>query len=105
VRRNAGYLAELLRDDERSAERFAASPGLCVGHFALAVTVAAPDRTTRRLLIDVQRRAVRLTRDELTEHIRKQGAEAGDEPVGPEADAWQRALWLTGGWPDREAGT
>jgi hypothetical protein len=84
VRRNAGYLGQAV------ARRRA---------------VAALDRPTRRLLIDVQRRAVRLTCDELTEHIRKRGAEAGDEPVGPEADAWQRALWLTGGWPDREAGT
>jgi hypothetical protein len=56
------------------------------------VTVAAPDRKTRRLLIDVQRRAARVTRDELSEHIRKQGAKASDAPAGPEADAWQRAL-------------
>jgi hypothetical protein len=104
VRRNAGYLIALLREDARSAERFASSPGLCVDHFALAHTAAAPDREMRRWLLDVERKAVRVLRDELSEHLRKQGAEARDEPSGPEADAWQRALWLTGGWPDREAG-
>jgi Family of unknown function (DUF6062) len=103
VHRNARYLIALLREDDRSAERFAASPGLCIEHFALTWAAASPDGEMRRLLLDVQRRAVGALRNELTEHIRKQSAEARDERAGPEAEAWRRALWLTGGWPDREA--
>lgn len=103
VQRNARHLISLLRDDERSAERFNSSPGLCVEHFALASAAAAGDDHVAQLLLDVQRLAVRDLRDELTEHVRKQGVEARHEPAGAEADAWQRALWLTAGWPDRAA--
>lgn len=95
---NARHLLSLLAEDERSAERFRDSPGLCVPHFEL-VWARAGDGPVAALLLEVERRSVRRVRDELTEHIRKQGAEARDEPRGPEADSWQRALWLTAGWP------
>jgi hypothetical protein len=36
---------------------------------------------------------------ELRDHLRKQRAEFRDEPPGAEADSWQRAVWLTAGWP------
>ncbi len=103
VTSNTGYLLTLLREHDVSRERFVAGPGLCMPHLVLTWRTAAADRHGAELLLDAQRRAVRRLRDELTEHIRKQGAEAKGEPAGPEADSWQRALWLTGGWPDTES--
>jgi hypothetical protein len=93
---NARFLGELLEDDARSRERFRDSRGLCLPHFALAWESAG---AARALLLEVQRDSARATLRDLREHIRKQGAEARDEPSGREADSWQRALWLTGGWP------
>lgn len=95
---NAAHLATLLADDERSRERFAASPGLCFPHLAL-LRDSAPPASVLELAFDVQRRAVALLHDQLAEHIRKQGDEARGEVPGPEVDAWQRAIWLTAGWP------
>jgi hypothetical protein len=96
--KNAGHLVTMLVDDGRARERFSGSPGLCMPHFADVWATDPPGRA-RDLLLDVQLRAAGGLRDELTEHIRKQGAEARDEVPGPEADAWQRALWFTSGWP------
>jgi hypothetical protein len=98
VAKNVGYLIAILGEEQRSRDRFADSPGLCMPHF-LAVWDADPPEDERRLVLDVQRRAATELRDQLAEHIRKQGAEARDETPGPEADAWQRALWFTAGWP------
>lgn len=102
VEHSVGYLLAML---ERPAtrERFASSPGLCVPHFRL-VLEAAEDAAVRDLLVAVERHAAESLRDELSEHIRKQGAEARGEAPGPEADAWRRALWLTAGQPDPELG-
>lgn len=102
LERNTGYLLALLATDERSADRFRGSPGLCIPHFELAWPRAG-DEPVATLLLEVQRRSVHELRDELTEHIRKQGAEARDEAPGAEADAWHRALWLTAGWPREDA--
>lgn len=103
VQKNVGCLLSLLADDKSIRERFAASPGLCVPHFAAALA-AAEQEPVRTLLVSVERRAAADLREQLGEHIRKQGAEARHEVPGPEADAWQRAIWLTAGWPDTELG-
>jgi hypothetical protein len=99
LRQNARYLLVLL-DAPRStiAERFPSSPGLCFPHFEL-VWAAGGSARVRRLIVDVQRRAVQEISADLEEFIRKEGAEAKHEPKGSEQDAWQRAIWLTTGWP------
>ena len=97
VEKNARYLLEEIDDSERSRALFIASPGLCFPHFRLVWATAA--ESERELLLDVQRRSVDLLARQLREHIRKQGQEARDEPKGEEQDAWQRAMWLAGGWP------
>jgi hypothetical protein len=93
---NARHLVELLRTDQRSRERYHGSLGICLPHFPLVWGVAGAER---RLLLEVQCSVARDVLVDLKEHIRKQGAEARDEPAGPEADSWERALLLTGGWP------
>jgi hypothetical protein len=101
VRGNARHLVAMLTENERDRERYSRSPGLCMRHFALAWP-AAGDGMAAALLAEVQRRSVDAIREQLAEHIRKQGAEARGEAPGAEADAWQRALLITGGWPDED---
>jgi hypothetical protein len=60
---------------------------------------AARRTEERTLLSETQRDAVRSLRAQLLEHLRKQRAEFADELSAAEADSWQRAVWLTGGWP------
>jgi hypothetical protein len=98
VEKNATYLVETLRDDGRARERFEAGPGLCMRHFDL-VWAAARGPADQELLLEVQRRSIHNLRQELLEHARKQGHEAAGEAPGEEADSWQRAMYLTGGWP------
>jgi hypothetical protein len=101
VGKNARYLLEEIAESERSRERFLSSPGLCFPHFELVWD--AGDEGGRRLILDVQVRAVAGLVAELREHVRKQGDEARHEPKGPEQDAWLRAIWLTSGWPPDQA--
>jgi hypothetical protein len=101
VRRNARHLVAMLTDSERERERYGQSPGLCMEHFALVWEVAG-DGMAAALIAEVQRRSIDTIREQLAEHIRKQGAEAQGEAPGVEADAWQRALLITGGWPDED---
>jgi hypothetical protein len=96
VAANAEHLASLLREDARSRERFRQSGGLCLPHFAVAWAVPESDRS---LLLEVERTAAQAVLSELAEHIRKQGAEARDEPPGAERESWRRAIELTAGWP------
>jgi hypothetical protein len=103
VAKNAGRLVALLREDDRSLQRFTSGRGLCVPHFEAVWETTDGDRDGARLVLDVQRRVVAGLVRQLAEHIRKQGAEAKGEQPGPEADSWQRAIWLTAGWPDDEA--
>ncbi len=97
VQRNARYLLDELGENAEFRERFRASPGLCVAHFQLAWDAS---RTTeeRTLLRDTELDAVRSLLADVHEHLRKQRAEHSNESGG-ETDSWQRALWLTGGWP------
>jgi hypothetical protein len=98
VERNARYLHDELAENAEFRERFRASPGLCVLHFQL-VWDASCTSEERALLQDTELDAVRSLLGELQEHIRRQRAEHSHELPGAEADSWQRALWLTGGWP------
>lgn len=100
VAKNAGYLLAELDESDRSRELFQSSPGLCLPHFELVWRTA--DQAQRELVLDVERTAFRNLAEDLREHVRKQGAEFKDEPPGREADAWRRALYLTGGWPAPE---
>lgn len=101
LQRNARYLLDEITEDSRSRQRFLSGPGLCMRHFELVWSMA--DEPERELLIDVQRSSIERLATELREHIRKQGAEAKGEPPGPEADAWERALEMTAGWPPPSA--
>jgi hypothetical protein len=99
VHKNAGYLlAELSARAGTIAELYPWSPGLCFPHFEIVWNRGGTDQV-RALVLEVQRRAVEGIERELNEFIRKEGAEARQEPRGDEQDAWQRALWLTAGWP------
>lgn len=99
VAQNAHYLVACLAARAGTiAEGFPGSPGLCFPHFELVWSVDGPARV-RRLLLDVQRRAVREIQADLGEFIRKEGAEAKHEPKAAEQDAWWRAIRLTVGWP------
>jgi Family of unknown function (DUF6062) len=95
--KNAGYLLEMLIEDESFRQELGAC-GLCVPHFQLAWDIATRPEERERL-VRAQRSATSRLIGELAEHIRKQRAEFRDEPVGAEADSWQRAIWLTNGWP------
>jgi hypothetical protein len=96
VEKNAGFLLEEIEANESSRELFLESNGLCFPHFEL-VWVRA-NGAERTLLLDLQRRVVRETVDDLGENIRKLGHEFHGEPKEREADSWRRAMYLTAGW-------
>jgi hypothetical protein len=99
LRQNARYLLAALTAESGSiAKNFSSSPGLCFPHFEL-VWASGGTGKARRLVLDVQRRAVSELRGDLREFIRKEGAEFKHEPKGSEQDAWRRAIRLTAGWP------
>ena len=91
-------LRTLAAENAGFRERFRGSPGLCVAHFQLTWD-ASRTSEERALLRDTELDAVRSLLAELHEHLRKQRAEHSHELPGTEADSWQRAVWLTGGWP------
>ncbi len=97
VQRNAGYLLAEIGESEQSRQRFLDGPGLCMPHLALVWPLAGSDE--RLLLLEIERRNMEQLAADLREHIRKQGAEAKEEQPGAEADAWERALRITAGWP------
>jgi len=99
VGKNAQYLLGMLGSGIGGfADRFAASAGLCFPHFDLVWNTGG-SADARRLVLDVQARVVTELASELGEFIRKEGVEFRYEPKGREQDAWQRAMWLTSGWP------
>jgi hypothetical protein len=99
LRKNARYLLSALTATAGSiAEGFPSSPGLCFAHFEL-VWASGGTPQVRRLILDVQRRAVAEVLSDLHEFVRKEGAEFKHEPKAKEQDAWQRAIWLDTGWP------
>jgi hypothetical protein len=98
VERNARYLLDEVAESAVFRERFRVSPGLCVAHFRLTWN-ASRTSEERALLRDTELDAVRSLLGEVREHLRRQRAEHRTELPGAEAGSWQRALWLTGGWP------
>jgi hypothetical protein len=97
IARNARHLLDELGSNAGFREQLEASSGLCIPHFRLVWRSA--DSGQREVLIAVERAAAARLIDELAEHLRKQRAEFAHEPAGAEADSWQRAIWLTSGWP------
>jgi hypothetical protein len=97
--KNARYLlASLAAPAGTIAEGYPDSPGLCFPHFKRVWDTGGAARA-RQILLAVQRRVSAQMLADLDEFIRKEGAEAKHEPKGSEQDAWQRAIWLTAGWP------
>jgi hypothetical protein len=95
---NADYLLAELATDPGARETFEASPGLCFAHFEL-VWDAARDDSERGFLRGVQRDGARRLLGELQEHVRKHDNKFRHEPKGAESDSWQRAIFMTSGWP------
>lgn len=98
LRQNSVYLLDMLATSPGYREDFEASPGLCFPHFKL-VWDHARTREDRELVLAVQRHASRSLLEELHEHVRKHDDKYRLEPKGPERDSWQRAIFLTTGWP------
>lgn len=98
LHRNAEYLLDMLATTRGYRNTFESSPGLCFPHFALAWEVART-RGDREVLLSVQQGAAETLLAQLREHVRKHDAKYRHEPKGPERDSWQRAIFLTAGWP------
>jgi len=97
---NAKYLLDELATTPARKADYETSPGLCFDHFAL-VWDSAESLEDRQLILDVQRACAHRLLGELREHVRKQEHRFSHEPKGAERDSWQRAIWLTAGWPPR----
>jgi hypothetical protein len=98
LRANARYLLDELATSPGHRGRFEASPGLCFAHFEL-VWDLAQSVEDRELILGVQRTSARSLLHELQEHVRKHDDKFRHEPKGTERDSWQRAIFLTAGWP------
>jgi hypothetical protein len=98
LRANAEYLLDQLATSTGYRDKFETSPGLCFPHFELAWNLA-PSRLDRELLLAAQRRAAHALFQEVSEHVRKHDDKYRHEPRGAERDSWQRAIFLTAGWP------
>jgi Family of unknown function (DUF6062) len=98
LHRNAKYLLDMLATTPRYRNTFESSPGLCFPHFRLTWQLART-RGDRELLLSVQERTAKSLLHELREHVRKHDDKHRHEPKGPERDSWQRAIFLTTGWP------
>jgi Family of unknown function (DUF6062) len=98
VEKNAGYLLDELATAPGRRASFERSPGLCFAHFELTWR-STQTASERELLLEVQRRATRQLLADLREHVRKQDHKFAHEPKGAERDSWQRAIFLTAGWP------
>jgi hypothetical protein len=87
------YLGTLWRylDDAALAASLRASPGLCLPHLRQALQ-SAPDEATLRCLIEIQLECLGRLRTELRELTRKFDHRFKNETVGPEGDAWLRAI-------------
>ena len=98
LHRNARYMLDLMATTRGYRNTFEASPGLCFPHFKLAWQLART-RGDRELLLSVQQEAADFLLQELREHVRKHDDKYRHEPKGSERDSWQRAIFLTTGWP------
>ena len=100
VEKNARYLLEEIEANGASRDLLMESNGLCFPHCAMVWDRA--NARERELLLELQRRVVSETVDELSENIRKQGHEYDGDPAEHEAESWRRAIYLTAGW-EKEA--
>ena len=98
VQVNARYLLDQLATSPGHRETFESSPGLCFAHFEL-VWNSAQASEDRELILTVQRSAARTLLRDLQEHVRKHDTKFRHEPKGAERDSWQRAIYVTAGWP------
>ena len=98
LHRNAAYLLDMLATTHGYRNTFESSPGLCFPHFKLTWQLART-RADRELLLSVQQSAAETLLHELREHVHKHDDKYRHEPKGPERDSWQRAIFLTAGWP------
>ncbi len=98
VEANGHYLLDELATSPGDREDYESSPGLCFAHFEL-VWRLAQTREERELLLAVQRKSARCLLNDLREHVRKHDDKFRHEPKGAERDSWQRAIFLTAGWP------
>ncbi len=71
---------------------------MCFEHFEL-VWELAQAREDREMILGVQRKAARSLLYDLQEHVRKHDHKFRHEPKGTERDSWQRAIFMTAGWP------
>ncbi len=98
MQKNVGYLLDQIATGAGYREDFQRSPGLCFPHFELAWQLA-PSRADQQLLLSVQRSSASSLLDDLREHVRKHDDKFRHEAKGRERDSWQRAIFLTAGWP------
>lgn len=95
---NAQYLLDELATNPSLRAGFEQSPGLCFGHFELVWSMTESN-DERRLLQRVQHTAATGLLSDLSEHVRKHDHRFRSEPKGAERDSWQRAIFMTAGWP------
>jgi hypothetical protein len=98
LQKNAVYLLDMLASSPGHRQSFQASAGLCFPHFKLTWELAR-SHGDRQLLLEVQRQAATSLLGDLREHVRKHDHKFAAEPKGAESDSWQRAIYLTAGWP------
>jgi len=98
LERNALYLLDMLATTGAYRNTFESSAGLCFPHFKLTWQLART-RSDRELLLSVQRGTSESLLQDLGEHVRKHADQYRREAKGPEQDSWQRAIFLTTGWP------
>jgi hypothetical protein len=89
VHRAAKTLLKHLAEPEVAAG-YVAAGGLCLPH--LQAVLGQASEAAARTLAEWQATAYRRLRDELDELIRKHDYRFAGEPIGAEADSWQRAV-------------
>lgn len=92
----ARTFVEHLYPNGELATAFAASDGLCLPHFQV-VASEAPAGATLSTLVTTQRDIWQHLMGELEEFLRKSDHRFRHEPIGPERDAWLRAMTAVAG--------
>ncbi len=85
-----------LEPDSDLATAYAASDGLCLPHFQ-TVASHAPTGPVLTTLVATQREIWQHLMEELEEFLRKSDHRFRHETIGPERDAWQRAMAAVAG--------
>lgn len=82
--------------DERMAQAYRASDGLCFDHFKQTLGQTS-DAEKAKLLIGIQREIWQRLQAELLEFMRKNDFQHAAEAMGAEGDSWLRAVGRVGG--------